>query len=196
MSSPIIFDNVIQEDCFALMQPDFLSIINDSTNEDWFLLDTKHNFQDFCLALIKLAGEYYNLSSCGGYEFWIHHHTKPPEWHIDNDERRREEDNIMIFPLCSIVYYLQIEDLVNGELRISHNDEIQLNSTNTLYEEVRANRLDHKIDDIIIPKTNRAVMFSPGKFHTVNEFTGKRISMIINPWNISKYKYPEHTKQS
>ena len=102
----------------------------------------------------------------------------------------------MIFPLCSIVYYLQIEDLVNGELRISHNDEIQLNSTNTLYEEVRANRLDHKIDDIIIPKTNRAVMFSPGKFHTVNEFTGKRISMIINPWNISKYKYPEHTKQS
>ena len=76
MSSPIIFDNVIQEDCFALMQPDFLSIINDSTNEDWFLLDTKHNFQDFCLALIKLAGEYYNLSSCGGYEFWIHHHTQ------------------------------------------------------------------------------------------------------------------------
>jgi hypothetical protein len=41
MSSPIIFDNVIQEDCFSLMQPDFLSIINDSTDENWFLLDTK-----------------------------------------------------------------------------------------------------------------------------------------------------------
>jgi hypothetical protein len=100
----------------------------------------------------------------------------------------------MIFPLCSIVYYLQVEDLVNGELRISHNNEIQLNSTGTLYEEVRANRLDHKIDDIIIPKTNRAIMFSSGKFHTVNEFTGKRISMIINPWDISKYKYPQYTK--
>ena len=58
MSSTIILDNTIQEDCFSLMQPDFLSIINDSTDENWFLLDTKHDFQDFCLALIKLAGEY------------------------------------------------------------------------------------------------------------------------------------------
>jgi hypothetical protein len=196
MSSTIILDNVIEKNSFDKMKLDFMSIINDSTDEDWFLLDTKHNFQDFCLALIKLAGGYYDLSSCSGYEFWIHHHTKPPTWHIDNDERRREENNIMIFPLCSIVYYLQVEDLVNGELCISHNDEIQLNSTSTLYEEVRANRLDHKMDDIIIPKTNRVVMFSPGKFHTVNKFTGKRISMIINPWDASKYKYPKHTKQS
>ena len=50
MSSTIILDNTIQEDCFSLMQPDFLSIINDSTDENWFLLDTKHEFQAFCLA--------------------------------------------------------------------------------------------------------------------------------------------------
>jgi hypothetical protein len=194
--SIIILDDVIQEDCFSLMQPDFLSVIDKSTDEDWFLLNTEHYFQDFCLALIKLAGEYYNLSSCGGYEFWVHHHTKPPTWHIDNDERRREEDDILIFPLCSIVYYLQVDNLINGELCVSHNDEVKLHSTNFLYEEVRNSGLDSKINDIIVPKANRMVMFSPGKFHTVNPFIGKRISMIINPWNISKYKYSLHAKQS
>jgi hypothetical protein len=193
--SLIILDDVIEKNCFSLMQPDFLSVIDRSTDEDWFLVNTEHYFQDFCLALIKLAGEYYDLSSCGGYEFWIHRHTKPSTWHIDNDERRREDDNIMAFPLCSIVYYLQVENLINGELCISHNDEVQLNGTNFLYEEVRNNRLDNKINDIIIPKTNRMVIFSPGKFHTVNPFIGKRISMIINPWDINEYKYPSYTKQ-
>jgi hypothetical protein len=192
MSSTIILDNVIHEDYFDELQKKFLNLIDCSTYEDWFLLNTKHNFQDFCLSLINLAGSYYNLSSCGGYEFWIHNHTKPLTWHIDNDERRRDEDNIMSFPLCSIVYYLQVENLVNGELRISHNDEIQLNSMDALYEEVRNNRLYDKSDDVIIPKTNRMVLFSPGKFHTVNSFTGKRIALVINPWDVSKYKYPQH----
>lgn len=195
MSSTIVLDNVIHEDYFDKMQKDFLSVINESTDEDWFLLNTKHYFQDFCLSLINLAESYYNLSTCGGYEFWIHHHTKPPTWHIDNDERRRDENNTMIFPLCSIVYYLQVENLISGELKISHNNEIQLNSSNTIYEEVRNNRLDNRSDDIIVPKTNRMIMFSPGKFHTVNSFTGKRITMIINPWDISKYKYPQHIKK-
>ena len=98
------------------------------------MLDTKHYFQDFCLFLINITSKYYDLSKCGGYEFWIHNHTRPPKWHIDNDERRRIEDNIMIFPLCSIVYYLQVEDIINGELRISHNEEIKLNSTNIIYK--------------------------------------------------------------
>jgi hypothetical protein len=195
MSSTIVLDDVIHEDCFDEIQKDFLSIINGPTDEDWFLLDTKHYFQDFCLSLINLAGSYYNLSTCGGYEFWIHHHTKPPTWHIDNDERRRDENNIMVFPLCSIVYYLQVENLIGGELKISHNNEIHLNSANAIYEEVRNNRLDNKSDDIIVPRTNRMVMFSAGKFHTVNSFTGKRITMVINPWDISKYKYSQCVKQ-
>jgi hypothetical protein len=195
MSSIIVLDNVIHEDCFRELQKDFLGVINGPTDEDWFLLDTKHYFQDFCLSVINLAGSYYNLSTCGGYEFWIHHHTKPPTWHIDNDERRRDENNAMIFPLCSIVYYLQVENLMGGELKISHNNDVQLNSTNAVYEEVRNNCLDNKSDDIIVPKTNRMVMFSAGKFHMVNSFTGNRITLVINPWDVSKYKYSQDIKQ-
>lgn len=189
MSSIIILDDVIHQDCFEKLQKDFLGFIDGSTDEDWFLLNTKHYFQDFCLSLINLAGTYYNLSTCGGYEFWIHEHTKPPTWHIDNDERRRTENNVMIFPLCSIVYYLQVENLIGGELKISHNNNVRLNSTNAVYEEVRNNYLDNKSDDIIVPKTNRIVMFPSGKFHNVNSFTGKRIALVINPWDINKYKY-------
>jgi len=195
MSCIVILDNIVEKNCFNQLQKNFLSVIDESTNEDWFLLDTKHYFQDFCISLINIAGTYYDLSSCGGYEFWIHNNTKPPNWHIDNDERRRLENNLMRFPLCSIVYYLKIENLVNGELKISHNSEIQLNSTNILYQEVRSNRLDNKYDDIIIPKENRMVLFSPGKFHSVNSFTGKRVTLVINPWDINNYKYPKDIKK-
>lgn len=195
MNSIIILDDVIHQDCFEKLQKDFLGFIDGSTDEDWFLLNTKHYFQDFCLSLINLAGTYYNLSTCGGYEFWIHEHTKPPTWHIDNDERRRTENNVMIFPLCSIVYYLQVENLIGGELKISHNNNVRLNSTNAVYEEVRNNCLDNKSDDIIVPKTNRIVMFPAGMFHAVNSFAGNRISMIINPWDISKYKYSQYVEQ-
>lgn len=195
MSCTIILDNIIEENCFNELQKKFLNNIVESTDEDWYLLNTEHYFQNFCISLINIAGTYYDLSSCGGYEFWIHNHTKPPHWHIDNDEKRRCEDNLMVFPLCSIVYYLQVENLVNGELKISHNNEIKLNSTNILYEEVRNNRLNNNYDDIIIPKENRMVLFSPGKFHTVNSFTGKRVTLVINPWNINKYKYPKDIKK-
>jgi hypothetical protein len=195
MNSIIILDDVIHQDCFEKLQKDFLGFIDGSTDEDWFLLNTKHYFQDFCLSLINLAGTYYNLSTCGGYEFWIHEHTKPPTWHIDNDERRRNENNVMIFPICSIVYYLQVENLIGGELKISHNNNVRLNSTNAFYEEVRNNYLDNKSDDVIVPKTNRIVMFPAGMFHAVNSFAGNRISMVINPWDISKYKYSQYVEQ-
>ena len=34
------------------------------------------------------------------------------------------------------------------------------------------------------------VIFPPGKFHMVDDFTGTRISIVINPWDITRYKYP------
>ena len=37
--------------------------------------------------------------------------------------------------------------------------------------------------DKILPKTNRLVIFAPGIPHNVEDFTGERISMMVNPWN-------------
>lgn len=188
----VILDDVIQKGCFNGLQRKYLDNISGPAIEKWYLWNTEHYFREFCTSLINLAGTYYNLETCGGYEFWVHNHTKPPTWHVDNDERRRIEDGVLVFPLCSIVYYLCVEDLVGGELHISHNNEIELFSSNTLYEDVRENRLDGQVDDIFIPRPNRMIIFPPGKFHNVNSFTGKRVTLVINPWDVSKYKYPDY----
>ena len=38
------------------------------------------------------------------------------------------------------------------------------------------------------PIKNRLVIFSPGLLHGVEEFTGKRVSVNINPWAKGLYK--------
>ena len=38
-------------------------------------------------------------------------------------------------------------------------------------------------DEIIIPLRNRLVVFGPGLWHNVKEFSGERISLVINPWS-------------
>ena len=75
----------------------------------------------------------------------------------DKDEQLNGNKSILSFPLCSMVYYLIVENLEGGQLHVE--------------------------DDIITPKTNRLVIFSPGKNHYVQPYTGTRISMLVNPWD-------------
>ena len=191
MSSIVILDNVLHEDSFADVQSDLISKLNGSTNEEWCLLNTEHKFKDFCLALIKLSGTYFNLSPCGGYEYWLHENTKPPTWHIDCDESMKRESDCMSFPLCSIVYYIKVDNLVGGKLHISHSDEVKSGDTYEKFKLIQSSHTDNYSSDIIEPRTNRMVIFPPGKFHMVDDFTGTRISIVINPWDITRYKYPE-----
>ena len=110
----IVLDNVIHEDVFEKCKKNLLGSLKESTREIWFDLDAEFIYSDFCLSLINLANSYYDLSSCDGYEFWAHKNTKPPRWHIDCDERRKQQDNLMTFPLCSIVYYPFVGDALLG----------------------------------------------------------------------------------
>ena len=190
MSSIVILDNVLHEDSFADVQSDLISKLDGSTNEEWCLLNTEHKFKDFCLALIKLSGTYFNLSPCGGYEYWLHENTKPPTWHIDCDESMKRESDCMSFPLCSIVYYIKVDNLVGGKLHISHNDDVKSGDTYEKFKLIQSVHNDNFCSDIIHPRTNRMVIFPPGKFHMVDDFTGTRISIVINPWDITRYKYP------
>jgi len=82
----------------------------------WYDLDTQHRYQKTCLALTKIVSEYYDLSTSIGYEFWIHHNTRPTEWHIDKDEKAMNEEGVLSCPLCSIVYYPLVEDVTGGRL--------------------------------------------------------------------------------
>ena len=215
MSSDIvILDDIFDKESFPNVQSDLILKSNGSYPEQFYLLNDYHKYKQFCLKLINISGNYFDLSSCSGYENWYHENTKPPTWHIDCDERRKEEDNCMSFPLCSIVYYIKVDNLLDGKLYISHNDDVKLGDTRDKFQKIATlHELNHTIggsfnqgsltfsqgdtslqndnlnSTVINPKTNRMIIFPPGKFHMVERFWGTRISMVINPWDARKYKY-------
>ena len=109
------------------------------------------------MALLEIGGKYIDISSAIGYETWIRINTRPAGWHCDQDDRLNLTENKTSYPLCSMVYYPVVEDLQGGQL--------------------------HLECDIITPKENRLVIFPPKTFHYVEPFTGKRVSLLINPWS-------------
>ena len=155
----IILDDII--DLKSNFQRDSMTVLDQlkqpNINEKWYSLDEQHPFDNFCNSMIGVANQFINLDSCVGYEFWTQKNTRPSKWHQDKDEQLNGNKSILSFPLCSMVYYLIVENLEGGQLHVE--------------------------DDIITPKTNRLVIFSPGKNHYVQPYTGTRISMLVNPWD-------------
>ena len=152
----IILDNVINN--IDSVKVKILDILKDKNiNEEWCTFDKDHQFQDFCLKFIEIAENFYDMPSCVGYEFWTQNNSRPSEWHYDKDEDFLKEKGVLHFPLCSMVYYPVVENLEGGQL--------------------------HLECDIITPKENRLVIFPPKTFHYVEPFTGKRVSLLINPWS-------------
>lgn len=106
-------------------------------------------------ALIKIAAKFFDLTPMIGHECWAHYGTRP-DWHIDKDEKLKKIFGEEVFPLCSIVYYADI-NVTGGEF---------------MTESIT-----------VKPATNRLVLFSPGILHCVKEYTGTRLSVAINPWD-------------
>ena len=147
----VVDNSTFQSDCIKLSES------GKNIPEKWYSLDEKHIFQDFCIQMINLSSQMYDLTSCVGYEFWTHYNTIPRNWHIDKDEQLKIKTGYTRFPLCSMVYYVYVDELRGGKLHIE--------------------------DDVITPKSNRLVIFSPGKYHCVEPFLGKRITLCFNPWS-------------
>lgn len=105
--------------------------------------------------LLAIASEAFDLSRSIGYELWCN--KTAVGWHYDHDEPNTRRSNQLICPPCSIVYYAKVEGLTGGDFE-----------TETMR---------------ITPVTNRLVVFAPGVYHRVNEYTGTRIAVSINPWN-------------
>jgi len=153
-ATSIILDNVLDQSSINKIN----STINNSTEKvTWYDLNEDHIFANFCNSLIHLTNEFIDISSCVGYEFWTRLNTNVGSWHRDKDEELYERDNILSFPLCTILYYPHIKNLTGGQLLLE--------------------------DDIIMPRPNRMIIFASGMFHNVKEFTGERTAMIINPWS-------------
>ena len=153
-ASSIILDDVLDE----LSVDKINGAINNSTEKTlWYNLNEDHTFANFCTSLIHLTNEFINISSCVGYEFWTRLNTCVEGWHRDRDEKLYERENVLSYPLCTILYYPHVKNLTGGQLLLE--------------------------DDIIMPRTNRMIIFASGMSHNVRDFTGERTSMIINPWS-------------
>ena len=150
----IIIDDVVsnpsfQSDCIKLSETE------KNISEKWYSLDEEHIFQNFCIQMINMASQMYDFTSCIGYEFWTRLNTCVEGWHRDRDEKLYERENVLSYPLCTILYYPHVKNLTGGQLLLE--------------------------DDIIMPRTNRMIIFSSGMSHNVRDFTGERTAMIINP---------------
>ena len=154
----IVGNPTFEGDCIQILENNKKNTNETNFNERWYSLDEEHIFKDFCVQMVNVASNFFDLTSCIGYEFWSQNNTRPQNWHIDQDEQLVAKTNQTRFPLCSMVYYVKVNDLKGGKLHIE--------------------------DDIITPKTNRLVIFSPQLNHCVVPFVGDRISLCVNPWSV------------
>ena len=154
----VVGNTTFETDCINSLQQNKKKTGDDNYKEKWYSLDEEHHFQDFCVQMLNVAGSFFDLSTCKGYEFWSHFNTRPRGWHIDQDEKLVSTTGQTRFPLCSMVYYVKVKDLKGGKLHIE--------------------------DDIITPKSNRMVIFSPNLNHCAEPFMGDRITLCVNPWSV------------
>jgi hypothetical protein len=126
------------------------------------------NMETYYWLLAHKASSYYDIQQLKGMEMWTHLNTRPQGdiaggWHYDKDEHRWATNKILSFPVCSLVYYTKVDKLYGGRL---------------LFRDVK-----------ITPKTNRLIIFGPGRQHRVETYTGTRCSLNINLWNRKLEEY-------
>tara|TARA_R100001015_G_C4488213_1_gene66578 strand:+ start:39 stop:557 length:519 start_codon:yes stop_codon:yes gene_type:complete len=141
----------------------FVSGVLDKEGEGWHDIDCSHKNSQMCNQILRHAGKYFDTSNLIGYDYWSHTNTRPMQWHYDKDEIAYTTKGVTRYPICSTVFYLEIENLVDGTLQFKNGVEIT-------------------------PIENRLVIFSPGLYHGVSQFKGVRTSININPWNKPLYK--------
>lgn len=158
----IVLDNVLEEVKLKAVANYFRSI--PSKDQQWIdklYKELEHDISPIYL-LLKEASKFFNLSSMVGCEYWSHNGTRP-EWHIDKDEVLMQQTGKLSTPICSLVYYSEVQNLEGGWFM------------------TEAERIK--------PKTNRLIIFSPGLYHGVEHYTGERISIAVNPWSAKPKGY-------
>ena len=105
----IVIDDVVGNSTFETDCLDILESNKKQTNEinyweKWYSLEEEHVFRHFCIQMINVAGDFFDLTNCKGYEFWTQNNTRPQDWHVDQDEKFFANSGLSRHPLCSIVY--------------------------------------------------------------------------------------------
>lgn len=158
-----VIDNVLDEaNRFAIR--DYFLGFQESTTPEWADGAYKQivSYGSPLSKLLQVAGQYVDLSAMVGCEYWSHLNKKSG-WHKDTDETLLYRDKIESFPVCSCVYYPEINISVGGDL---------------VFETMRIKAV-----------TNRFVIFTPSMLHTVEDFLGERLSVAVNPWSYKPEGY-------
>ena len=152
--SYVVIDNALPDDQHKLILQRFTSDINDRS-----LLPIWRDYSQVSILhqLIDIASKYFDLSSMVGFEFWSQNQSKPDDWHIDKDEMMCKETGDISTPLCTIAYY-PIVELTSGGRFISRDIAIE-------------------------PRTNRLLIFDSTLEHMVENYEGRRVSILIAPWD-------------
>jgi hypothetical protein len=159
----IVLDNVLSEEDMVKMHVFFADNPN-NRNMQWADGDIEaiKEAHSPLTQLVQVAGKYFDINDMCGIEFWSHYGTKP-NWHKDRDEKLAATTGVDKYPLCSIVYYAHIENLIGGRFMTE--------------------------SEIIVPRNNRMLIFSPGILHTVEDYQGTRLSVSVNPWEQTPLEY-------
>ena len=136
----------ITEFFYSNPDPGWIDSTIDNINCNYFVLDK----------ILKIASEHFDLSKMVGCECWAHFNTGPP-WHIDQDDELFHRTGEIKTPICSIVYYPIINNLIGGKF-----------ITKT---------------ESITPIANSLLIFAPRIEHAIEQFNGNRASIAINPWD-------------
>jgi len=148
-----ILDDVLSELERTTVRDYFLSF-NASTKFEWAdgTCNQIISYGSPLSKLLQVIQQYIDLSEMVGCEYWSHLNTKSG-WHKDTDETVLYRDGIEKFPICSCVYYPEVDVQLGGDL---------------VFETMR-----------IKPITNRLVVFSPSTLHAVESFTGFKLTVSI-----------------
>lgn len=167
----VIIDNYLSDQEFSILKKETLHEMGTSIMyPTYYDLETTidHPYVNIADIMLNAASKYYDLKSIVGYEIWTHNNTRPSGRHTDKDDIYYEITGKEIHPVCTIVYYINVD-------RFLKNGRLNLENIAT-----------------IVPKENRLVIFPPGVWHEVQKYEGERVSIVINPWNSSIYTDPDN----
>ena len=151
----MVVDDVMDADSLKVVQNFF---IHDEARQMRWVDGTFGELLDLQSPLsqiLKAASRAFDLSGMAGIEQWAHYGTKP-DWHVDKDEVLHKRTGKLACPICSIVFYADVDNLFGGGFMTR--------------------------DMTVTPKTNRLVVFGPNVLHGVEAYHGTRMSVAVNPW--------------
>jgi hypothetical protein len=151
----IVVDNVLDADSLQVVQSYFAE--EAARQMRWVDGDFEKllGYKSALSQILSQAARAFDLSAMVGVEQWAHYGTKP-DWHVDKDEVLFKRTGELACPICSIVFYANIDELIGGNFMM--------------------------LDAHIAPKTNRMVAFGPNVLHGVESYAGTRMSVAVNPW--------------